>query len=211
MHTVYAQFEHVLRGMASYLDSKGNLHDFAIGLNWNGIILDERTVKYKLMLKKLLLWLVALLLIIQLVRPDKNESNDVTFTVSTKYEVPEEVEHLLKVSCNDCHSNKTEYPWYAEIQPVAWWLDDHIRDGKRNLNFSEFTKLPIAVQHHKFEEIIEEVEEREMPLESYTYLGLHREADLTNEQRKIIMEWAREQMDVLKANYPADSLVMPKR
>lgn len=163
------------------------------------------------MLKKILIGLGAVLLIMQFIRPDKNESNDLTYAVSTKYQVPEEVNELLKVSCNDCHSNKTVYPWYGNIQPMAWWIDEHITDGKRHLNFSEFTKRPIAIQYHKFEEIIEEVEEREMPLESYTYLGLHREADLTKEQRKIIMEWARKQMDVLKANYPADSLVMPRR
>ncbi len=163
------------------------------------------------MIKKILIGFLVILFIIQFIRPDKNESNDVKAAISTKYQVPEEVDHLLKVSCNDCHSNKTVYPWYGNIQPIAWWLDDHIRDGKRNLNFSEFTKLPIAVQHHKFEEIIEEVEEHEMPLESYTYLGLHQEADLTAAQRKTIMNWAKAQMDYLKDTYPADSLVMPRR
>ena len=163
------------------------------------------------MLKKILIGLGAVLLIMQFIRPDKNESNDLTYAVSTKYQVPEEVNELLKVSCNDCHSNKTVYPWYGNIQPVAWWIDEHITDGKRHLNFSEFTKRPIAIQHHKFEEIIEEVEEHEMPLESYTYLGLHREADLTDEQRKTIIRWAKEQMDFLKETYPADSLVMPEK
>jgi hypothetical protein len=163
------------------------------------------------MLKKILIGLGAVLLVIQFVRPDKNESNDLTYDVSTKYQVPEDVNEILKVSCNDCHSNKTVYPWYANIQPVTWWLDDHISDGKRHLNLSEFTKLPIAIQNHKFEEIIEEVEEGEMPLESYTYLGLHQEADLTAEQRKTIMAWAKAQMDLLKETYPADSLVMPQR
>lgn len=163
------------------------------------------------MLKKIFLGLGILFIIIQFIRPDKNDSKDLTYDVSTKYQVPENVNHLLQVSCNDCHSNASTYPWYSNIQPVAWWLDEHISDGKRHLNFSEFTKLPIAIQNHKFEEIIDEVKEREMPLASYTYLGLHKEANLTDDQRHMLTNWAQTQMDILRATYPADSLVMPKR
>ncbi len=163
------------------------------------------------MLKKVLIGLGIVLIIIQFIRPEKNESNDLTYDVSTKYEVPDHVSHLLQVSCNDCHSNKTKYPWYANVQPVAWWLNDHVVDAKRHLNFSTFTKMPIAIQNHKFEETIEMVEEKEMPLPSYTNFGLHKEADLTEDQRQKIIVWAKDQMTYLKDNYPADSLVMPKR
>lgn len=163
------------------------------------------------MVKKILIGLGIVLIIIQFIRPDKNDSNDLTYDISTKYTVPEDVNHLLQVSCNDCHSNKTVYPWYANIQPVAWWLNDHVLDGKRHLNFSEFTKMPIAIQNHKLEETIEMVEEKEMPLKDYTYFGLHSEANLTPEEREKIIEWAKAQMSYLKATYPADSLVMPKR
>tara|TARA_R110002050_G_scaffold196426_3_gene331416 strand:- start:7436 stop:7945 length:510 start_codon:yes stop_codon:yes gene_type:complete len=163
------------------------------------------------MIKKILIGLAIVFIIIQFIHPDKNDSNDLTYDVSTKYEVPEAINDLLKVSCNDCHSNKTEYPWYANVQPVAWWLNDHVVDGKRHLNFSTFTKLPIAVQNHKFEETIEMVEDKEMPLASYTNFGLHSEANLTDEQREMLMDWAKEQMTYLKNTYPADSLVMKRR
>ena len=163
------------------------------------------------MIKKILLALLAILVIIQFFRPDKNESNDLTFAITKKYEVPAEVDEILKVSCNDCHSNKTVYPWYANVQPVAWWLNDHVEDGKRHLNFSEFTNSPIAIQNHKWEEVVEMVEKKEMPLADYTYLGLHSEANLSEEQREMLISWAESQMSYLKENYPADSLVMPKR
>ncbi len=163
------------------------------------------------MLKKILIGLGIVLIIIQLFRPEKNESNDLTNDITTKYEVPSDVNHLLQVSCNDCHSNKTEYPWYANVQPVAWWLNDHVVDGKKHLNFSDFTKLPLFVQNHKFEEVIEMVEEKEMPLADYTYFGLHSEANLTDEQRAKITDWAKAQMNYLKETYPADSLKFPKR
>ena len=163
------------------------------------------------MIKKILLVLLVLLVVIQFIRPDKNASDDQTYAVSTTYKVPEEVNQILKVACNDCHSNKTEYPWYANFQPSAWWLDDHVQDGKRHLNFSNFTQLPLAVQNHKFEELVETVEEKEMPLESYTYLGLHAEANLTKQQRTVLIDWSKSQMAYLKATYPADSLVLKRR
>ncbi|WP_149274727.1 heme-binding domain-containing protein [Pareuzebyella sediminis] len=163
------------------------------------------------MIKKILIGLAIVLVVIQFIRPEKNDSNDSTYDISKKYNVPAEVEHILKVSCNDCHSNNTVYPWYSNVQPVAWWLDNHVVDGKRHLNFSEFTNRPLFVQNHKFDETIEMVEEGEMPLESYTNFGLHPEANLSEEQRKILIDWAKAQMQYLKENYPADSLKMPKR
>ena len=163
------------------------------------------------MLKKFLIALVILLIVIQFFRPEKNLSDVKTYDIATKYKVPSEVNHLLQVSCNDCHSNKTAYPWYANVQPVAWWLNHHVEDGKKHLNFSEFTKRPLYVQHHKFDEIVEMVGEKEMPLPSYTYLGLHPEADLNDEQRQILTEWAQVQMNFLERTYPPDSLKFPKR
>ncbi len=163
------------------------------------------------MLKKIVIGLGVVLIIIQFIRPDKNDSNDLTNDISIKYQVPSQVNQILQVSCNDCHSNKTEYPWYANVQPVAWWLNDHVVDGKKHLNFSEFTKTPLFVQNHKFDEIIEMVGGKEMPLPSYTNFGLHAEANLSDEQRKMITDWAKAQMNYLKKTYPADSLAFPKR
>lgn len=163
------------------------------------------------MIKKILIAVVAILVLIQFIRPEKNVSNDHTYDISKKYDIPADVSNLLKVSCNDCHSNNTIYPWYANVQPVAWWINDHIEDGKGHLNFSEFTKMPIAIQNHKLEETIEMVEDHEMPLASYTNFGLHSEANLSDEDRKKIIDWAKNQMAYLSETYPADSLVMPKR
>ncbi len=162
------------------------------------------------MKKKILLGLLAIFVIIQFIRPEKNQSDDQLNAVAKKYEVPENVEAILKVACYDCHSNNTRYPWYANIQPSAWWLADHVKDGKRHLNFSDFVTRPIAVQNHKFEEIAEEVEKKGMPLSEFTYLGMHPEAKLTDEQRQTIINWAKAQMDTLKAQYPADSLVLKR-
>jgi hypothetical protein len=160
------------------------------------------------MKRKILLALGAILILIQFIRPAKNDSDEQLYHISKKYDVPADVSAILEGACNDCHSNKTTYPWYSKIQPVAWWLASHVNDGKRHLNFSEFTNRKIAYQNHKLEETIEMVKEKEMPMPSYTWFGLHPEAKLTDAQRKTLTDWAQMQMDSIKAHYPADSLVL---
>lgn len=163
------------------------------------------------MAKKIGLGVLAALIILQFIRPSKNDSNENPHPMYAKYEVPEDIAYMLKVACNDCHSNLTKYPWYSNIQPIGWWLNSHVKGGKQHLNFSEFTHRRVAIQNHKFEEIIETVEEHEMPLGSYTFLGLHPEAKLSDAQRKQLTSWAQTQMDSLAARYPADSLVLRRR
>jgi len=163
------------------------------------------------MWKKIGIALALILIVIQFIRPEKNISGNDTFAIQTKYSIPNDVENILQVSCYDCHSNTTEYPWYSKVQPVAWFLADHVNDGKKHLNFSEFTKLPLFAQNHKLEETKEMVEEKEMPLSSYTYFGLHPKANLTDAQRNKIIDWADSQMAYLKQTYPADSLAFPKK
>jgi hypothetical protein len=158
------------------------------------------------MLKKISIGLLAAFVVIQFFRPKKNTSNNQANHISTKYNMSDDVNHILQVACNDCHSNQTIYPWYASIQPTAWFLNNHIVEGRQHLNFSEFTNRSIAYQNHKFEEIIDEVNQKEMPLASYTYLGMHKKAKLTDEQRLVLDEWARSQIDTLKLQYPNDSL-----
>jgi hypothetical protein len=160
-------------------------------------------------IRPLLYGLLALLALAQFYRPARNTSNNQTNHVSTKYPVPADVASILKVACNDCHSNQTRYPWYANVQPVASWLANHVNEGKRELNLSEFTQRKIAVQNHKFEEIIEMIKEGEMPLGSYTWT--HADARLSEPQKQVLVAWAQSNMDYLAANYPADSLVLRRK
>lgn len=163
------------------------------------------------MKNKIIVGLIVVLIAIQFVPTEKNLSNDNTYAIETKYEVPADVKVLLENACNDCHSNKSTYPWYSSVQPVGFWLDHHVNDGKKHLNFAAFTKMPIAVQNHKLEEVVEQVEEGEMPMPSYTYFGLHSNAKLSEADRSKIINWAKSQMAMLKATYPADSLKMKPR
>lgn len=150
------------------------------------------------MIKKIAALLVALLVAAQFIRPDRNLSsapgpND----LNVKYYVPANVSSVLKRACYDCHSNSTRYPWYAEVQPVRWWLDQHIADGKRHLNFSEFATYSTKRAVKKTEEIADAVEHREMPLKSYTWV--HAEARLTPEEIKLLVAWANDLHDQIAA------------
>jgi len=140
---------------------------------------------------KVLLGLLAVFIIIQFFTPEKNQSDAATPNdLFAHYPATDSLKQLIKTSCYDCHSNNTRYPWYSQIQPVAWWLDDHVKEGKRKFNFSEFATYPAKKADHKMEEFIELVKKEEMPLTSYTVI--HTDAKLTNEQRVALTNWASE-------------------
>ena len=160
----------------------------------------------KKIFKRILIALLIIFIAIQFIRPAKNRSEGISANdISTKYPVPDSVQAILKVACYDCHSNNTRYPWYSEIQPVAWWLNNHIKDGKRGLNFSEFTSYRIKKQFHRLDDINKLVKKNEMPLSSYTLI--HTDAKLTEGQKLAIAAWATSIRDSIKAHYPPDSLV----
>ena len=102
---------------------------------------------------------------------------------------PEPIAKLIRNSCYDCHSNETKYPFYSNIQPVAWLLKNHIDEGRKELNFSTFATYEPKRQARKLEEAAEYVEQKKMPLESYT-LG-HSDAKLSDEQRKQLVNYFR--------------------
>lgn len=142
------------------------------------------------MLRKILIGLLVVLVIIQFIRPERNVASAMSANdISTKYTVPDDVNKVLQKACNDCHSNNTVYPWYSNIQPVGWWLQNHVNEGKEELNFSEFASYKNKKAAHKLEEVVELVEEGEMPLESYTIV--HKEAKLTNEEKATLVAWAK--------------------
>jgi hypothetical protein len=159
--------------------------------------------------KKLLIVLLVIFVVAQAFRPEKNNSNDTSKDISNSYVVPENVKTILAKACYDCHSNNTRYPWYAEVQPVAWWINDHVKDGKKHLNFNEFDGYRIARQYKKLEECIEEVKDGEMPLTSYTII--HKDAKLSDDEKQILFTWCEIVRDSIKARYPADSLVIKKK
>lgn len=141
------------------------------------------------MLKKISIALLIILILIQFFRPARNISTGPQpMALNSKYAIPENVNAIFKVACYDCHSNNTRYPWYAQIQPVNWYLADHVNEGKRKFNFDEFLSYPLKRQIKKLKEVSETVKEDEMPLTSY--ILIHQDAKLTPEQKAAIISWA---------------------
>ena len=141
------------------------------------------------MKRKIALVLLVVLIAIQFIRPARNlaapgpNPND----LATLNPPPPAVKAILERACYDCHSDNTRYPWYANIQPVAWWLDHHITDGKRHLNFSQFGKYNAKRFGQKLEQIVDETRDGGMPLWSYTLI--HRDAKLTDVEIKALADW----------------------
>ena len=154
-------------------------------------------------IKKIAVFLLVVLVVMQFFGPDKNEgelSTLVAFVAETN--PPEEVHTIMKNTCFDCHSNVTKYPWYNNITPVNYWLEEHIKDGKKHLNFSDWSSYSLKKKEHKMDELHEEVAEGEMPLNSYQWT--HADANLTQDQINAVVAWAKEVQQNYKAQLTAE-------
>ena len=141
-------------------------------------------------MKKVGLTIIVVFILIQMIRPEKNDSRNGINDISTVMEVPNDVKEIIKTSCVDCHSNFTKYPWYNEIAPVSWYLAQHVNNGKEHLNFSEWTVYNKNQRDHIIKDLKEVLKTREMPLKSY--LLLHEEAEMTKEQYNVLLTWVKQ-------------------
>ena len=142
----------------------------------------------KRVFKYILLLALAALVIMQFIRPEKNQGgyeSIAAFEADTK--PTKEILEILQNNCYDCHSAETKYPWYAEIAPVSYWLADHIKHGKGKFNVSKWSTYSLKKKDHKLDELIEMVEKEEMPLDSYTWLH----GNLTDEESQLLVRWAQ--------------------
>ena len=148
------------------------------------------------MRNKILLGLVLVFAVMQLFTIEKVKYEEPTANDLVNYEpLISEVTELLKETCLNCHSNQITYPWYSEVAPVSWWIADHIEEGRERLNFSEWGNYSSGKKSHKAEESWEEMEEEEMPLPSYVFA--HSEADLSEKEREILIQFFK----TLEAKY----------
>ena len=134
---------------------------------------------------------------IQFVPTDLNQSDTVQKTdFLLVNNTQENISALLQESCYDCHSNNTEYPWYNKVQPAAWYLEDHIQEGKDELNFNEWAEYSDRRKNSKLRSIISQIEEDKMPLDSYTLI--HKDAILSDEDKRVIIDYMTALKDSLE-------------
>ncbi|MFV8347377.1 heme-binding domain-containing protein [Flavobacterium sp. ZB4P13] len=151
----------------------------------------------KKIIKKILIIGFVIFLLMQLYQPARNESyeQELTANFTKMYDVPKNVETILRTSCYDCHSNNTNYPLYSYIQPARFFMEEHIKDGKMDLNFNEFGKYSKRKQENKLEAIIKQIKSDEMPLASYTLL--HKNAIVTPAKKEEVINWINKTKDSL--------------
>ena len=103
------------------------------------------------------------------------------------HKTPDHIKTILKNACYDCHSNETKYPTYAYIAPISWAMKDHINEGRKYLNFSEWGSYNNDLKKNAVEKTISTVRDLQMPLPSY--ISYHPETNLTRKQREDLQEY----------------------
>lgn len=138
--------------------------------------------------KFILLGLLGAFVVLQFFQIDKtNPAQDDQQDLLSIVGPPTDVSQMLQEACYDCHSHETSYPWYANIQPVGWWLKGHIDEGREHFNFSTWAAYDKEEKAHKAEEAAEEIGEAHMPIKPYLFT--HPEARLSDGQRERLVHW----------------------
>lgn len=146
--------------------------------------------------------IIALVLVvcfvgIQFMPTELNQSNIVPKTdFLLVNNTPKNISALLQTSCYDCHSNNTSYPWYNKIQPIAWFLENHIADGKEELNFNNWDTYSTRRKNSKLKSIINQIKNNEMPLSSYTLI--HKNAKLSTSEKTLVIDYIKKLKGNLK-------------
>ncbi|MHB9056672.1 MAG: heme-binding domain-containing protein [Paludibacteraceae bacterium] len=145
---------------------------------------------------KILLAIVILFVAIQFIPSSQNvDSQESATDISKSVIMPNRVQSVLKNACYDCHSNNTHYPWYSKIQPVRLMMDTHVKEGKAEINFSEFGSYSTRSQINKLKGLANSVKDNIMPLSSYKLM--HKNANLSEEEKDLIINWALQTSDSL--------------
>jgi len=144
-------------------------------------------------LLRVLKWVVivaaAVFVLAQFARPAKtNPATDESQTINARLQLTPQVGGSFDRSCNDCHSNKTRWPWYSNVAPVSWFVINHVDEGRRQLNFSEWGRYTQRDVEGMLKQICREVKSSSMPLSSYT--PMHPGSKLSTEDVKTLCDWA---------------------
>lgn len=132
--------------------------------------------------------------LIQLIPVPRSNPN-----ISGEILAPSPIKSILKRACYDCHSHETVWPWYSTVAPMSWLVAWDVREGREELNFSIWNQYSDKKKQKKFKEIVEEIDENEMP--PWFYLPLHPEAWLSPEDNQQLREWATSSKVAYKTDY----------
>ena len=153
-------------------------------------------------LKLLLIALACGFVLMQFARPAQtNPGADAARAVEAHLNVTPEVQAIFARACDDCHSNRTRWPWYSQVAPVSWWLTEHVNHGRRHLNFSDWARYNEREAAYLLDDICKTTKAGFMPLSSYTLM--HRDAVLTPQDVGTLCAWAQGERQRLAARAQA--------
>jgi uncharacterized membrane protein len=130
-----------------------------------------------------------IIILIQFIQPEReNPPVDPAATMDASVNIPDDVHTILQRACADCHSNTTKWPFYSYIAPASWLVSYDVKEGRKRFNMSEWEKYKFSKKANIFGGIAMAVKDKEMPMPKY--ILLHPEADLTDAERTIVIQWA---------------------
>ena len=106
------------------------------------------------------------------------------------------VMQIIERSCQSCHSEKTDWPWYSYVAPMSWLIERDVSGARRHMNLSHWDEYNGESQQQILAELSAAVRNRQMPLPPY--LKLHPEAKLSESEIDLIYRWARAERARLK-------------
>ena len=145
------------------------------------------------MLKSFWFWVLITLIAIQFISmdiPAKIESNP-----KEEIQAPKEIMTILKRSCYDCHSNKVKEPFYYNIAPMSWLVQQHIKNGRKVVNFSKWNSYSKEKQFKIVDKLPKSIIIR-MPMPSY--LWLHQDASMSADEKELLTKWSKELKEKIK-------------
>lgn len=139
--------------------------------------------------KRITVIVLVLLAAIQLVPVTRtNPAVDARSSLLSSDGLPADVSAMLQRSCQDCHSNRTTWPWYSHVAPVSWVVAGDVSGARSHLNLDEWSSYSLEAKQTRLTKICEELKSGDMP--DSKYLWIHRSAKLTQQQRTTLCDWA---------------------
>lgn len=143
-------------------------------------------------MKKILYWVLGFAIVIQFIRPDfQNPKADEAVALKADAKVMS----VLKNSCYDCHSNETKYPWYHNVAPISWVMANHINQGRKALDFSNWENIDPKIKLERLNRAKQMIHNQLMPKPEY--LITHENAVLTSEEKQLLEQFFDSEIETL--------------
>ncbi len=103
---------------------------------------------------------------------------------------------LFERACQNCHSQRTEWPFYSHLPIVSWALEKDVAEARRHMDLSLWDRYSPEQKRDLLAQIGAEVRGRQMPLPRYVLL--HSEARLSDAEIQLIYDWTKSERRALK-------------